>query len=43
MYCTAQGIQPAFYTNFKWSIIYKNFEPLLCMPETNSVNQLYIN
>ena len=28
IYCTAQGIQPIFYNNFKWSIIHKNIESL---------------
>ena len=34
IYCTAQGIEPIFYNNFKYSIIYKNFESLCCTPET---------
>ena len=34
IHCIAQGIQPIFY-NFKWSIIYKNFESLCCTSETN--------
>ena len=36
-------IQPIFYNNFKWNIIYKNIESLCCIPETNIVNQLYFN
>ena len=40
MLCTAQGIQPIFYNNFTWSIIYKNIESLYCT-ETNIV--LYVN
>ena len=31
----AQGIQPTFYNNFKWNIIYKNTESLCCTPKTN--------
>ena len=38
-----KNIQPIFYNNFKWSIIYKNTESLCCTPETNIVNQLYFN
>ena len=43
IYCTAQGIQPICYNNFKWSIIYKNIKSLCGSPETNIVNQLYFN
>ena len=35
-----QGIQPAFYSNFKWSIIYKNIESPCGIPKTNII--LYI-
>jgi len=34
IYCTAQGIQPIFYNNFKWNITFKNCKPLCCIPET---------
>ena len=33
-------IQPLFYNNFKWSIIYKNIESLCCTPETNKILQI---
>ena len=35
-------IQPIFYNNYKWSIIFKNCESLCCIPETYKfVNQPY--
>ena len=37
VYCTAQGIEPIFYNNYKWSIIYRKFEPLSCTAETNII------
>ena len=36
-----QETQPIFYNNFKWSIIYKDFESLCCIPETCII--LYIS
>ena len=35
--------QPVFYNDFKWNIIYKNFESLYYTPRTNIVNQLYLD
>ena len=29
----SKGIQPVFYNNFVWSIIYKNIKLLCCIPE----------
>ena len=43
IYCTAQGLWPIFYNNFKQSITYKDFESLCCTSETNIVNQLQPN
>ena len=45
IYCTAQGIQPIFYKNYKWNIyiyiyiykIYKDSESLCGIPETNII------
>ena len=34
IYCTAQGIQPIFYNNFKWNITFKNYIP----EKLNSIN-----
>ena len=42
-YATVQGIQPIFYNNFKWNIIYRNIESLGCIPETHIIYQLYFN
>ena len=39
-YCTAQGIQPLFCNNFKWSIIYKNIESVCCTPETKMISKV---
>ena len=42
IYCTAQGIQPIFYNDYKWSITFKNCESLYCTPVTyNVAHQLY--
>ena len=35
-------IQPLFWNNFKWSIIYKTIESLCYTSDTNIVNQLYL-
>ena len=35
--CPPQGIQPTFYENFKWSIIYKNFGLACCTCENNII------
>ena len=44
---TAPSIEKStfpIFSNYKWSIISKNCEPLCCTPETyNIVNQLYLN
>ena len=39
--CTTQETEPIFYNNFKWSIIYKNFESPCYIPETCII--LYIS
>ena len=31
------------YSNSEWSIMYKNTDSLCCTPETNNINQLYLN
>ena len=41
MYCTTQEIQPIFYNNYKWSIIFKSCESLYCTPVTYII--LHIN
>lgn len=34
IYCTTQGVQSTFYTNYKWSITFENYVSLSCTPET---------
>ena len=44
MYCTAQGIQPISYNNYKQNVTFKNCDSLCCTTESyNMVHQLYLN
>ena len=40
IYHTTQGTQLIFYNNYKWNIIFKNWDSLCCTPETQIISNI---